>query len=289
MAVQNFVPELWSSKIFVRLRKDLVYGNIVNNDYENEVRNFGDQVKINEIGAITVSSYTAHSDISIQSLESAQKVLTIDQQKYFAFEIDDVEKAQTNPKLMNSAMDEAAYSVADVVDQFIASKYTESGVTDATNLGTSGTGLNIYSSTGNAIIALSYASRRLDESYAARSGRWIVVPPWFHQKLVIANTGTVSATATTKDLGGGVLIDGFVGRLWGFDIFVSNNVAVPTGSTYAIMFGTRQAITYAGQVSEIKAFEQEKRFNEAVKGLYVYGAKVVRPSTLGTLYGIEGA
>jgi hypothetical protein len=288
MAVTHFVPEVWSSKIFVRLRKNLVYGNVVNTDYQGEISAYGDQVKINEIGAITVNSYTAHSDITIQTLESAQKVLTIDQQKYFAFEIDDIENAQTNPKLMNPATDEAAYAIGDTIDQFIASKYSEAGIINATNLGTSGTGLTILSSTGNAITSLSYASRYADENNVPRTGRWMVIPPWFHQKLVIANTGTVSATATTKDLGGGVLIEGFVGRLWGFDLYVSNNVAT-ISTVNAIMFGDRSAISYAGQISKIQAFEQEKRFNAAVKGLYVYGAKVVRPSSLGTLYAIEGA
>src|SRR6478735_3949162 len=259
-SVANFVPEIWSSKILVRLRKALVYGNVVNTDYQGDIVNFGDQVKINEIGAITVSSYTAHSDISIQALDSAQKVLVIDQQKYFAFEVDDVENAQTNPKLINPATDEAAYAIGDTIDQFIASKYTEGAVTDATNLGTIGTGITIYSSTGNAIVALSYAARRLDENNVSRNGRWMVVPPWFHQKLVIANTGTVSATATTKDLGGGVLIEGFIGRLWGFDLYVSNNVQV-VSTVNAIMFGDRSAISYAGQVSKVQAFEQEKRFN----------------------------
>jgi hypothetical protein len=85
-----------------------------------------------------------------------------------------------------------------------------------------------------------------------------------------------------------VLIEGFVGRLWGFDLYVSNNVAT-ISTVNAIMFGDRSAISYAGQISKIQAFEQEKRFNAAVKGLYVYGAKVVRPSSLGTLYAIEGA
>jgi hypothetical protein len=288
MAVTHFVPEIWSSKIFVRLRKNLVYGNVVNTDYQGEISAYGDQVKINEIGAITVNNYTAHSDITIQTLDSAQKVLTIDQQKYFAFEIDDIENAQTNPKLMNPATDEAAYAIGDNIDQFIASKYSEAGITNDTNLGTSGTGITVYSSTGNSITSLSYASRYADENNVPRNGRWMVIPPWFHQKLVIANTGTVSATATTKDLGGGVLIEGFVGRLWGFDLYVSNNVAT-ISTVNAIMFGDRSAISYAGQISKIQAFEQEKRFNAAVKGLYVYGAKVVRPSSLGTLYAIEGA
>lgn len=288
MGVQNFVPTIWSAKLFTRLRKAHVFGNLVNTDYEGEVTP-GGSVKINEVGPITTNNYTQHSDISYEALTSAQKTLMIDQLKYFAFEVDDVEAVQTKPNVMNGAMDEAAYSIAETIDQFIAGKYTEAAAIDATNLGTSGTGVTIYSSTGNAMTVLSYASRVLSDKNVPMGGRWMTITPWMHQKLCIANTGTVSATATVKDMGGGTLVEGFVGRLWGFDLFISNNVAIATGSTYAMMFGNRSAISYAGQINKIEATRLEKRFADGVKGLYVYGAKVVRPDALGVAYLIEGA
>lgn len=291
MAVTNFIPEVWSSKFLVRLRKAHVFGGIVNRDYEGEIREFGDSVKINEVGPITVSNYTQHSEISFETLNSAQKTLLIDQAKFFAFKIDDIEEAQTKPKLMNAAMEEAAFSVSDVIDQFLASKYTEAGVLDATNLGTATTAISILSSTGNAFTILSKASQRLTESNVPQQGRWMVIPPWFHNKLMNAAAGTGSGltTSTVKDMGGGILVDGWVGKLWGFDLFISNNVAVPTGSTYAVMFGNRQAISYAGQIAKIAATDIEKGFGQGVKGLYVYGGKVVRPEALGVAYVSEGA
>ena len=87
MGLENFIPQIWSVKLFVRLRKALVFGNIVNTDYEGEITGAGDTVKINEIGPVTVSDYTKYSALTWQELTSAQKSLLIDQQKSFSFTI----------------------------------------------------------------------------------------------------------------------------------------------------------------------------------------------------------
>lgn len=288
MGVENFKPTIWSAKLFTRLRKAHVYAGLCNQDYSGEITP-GGSVKINEIGPISVSSYTMHSDITYAALTSGQKTLMIDQQKYFAFEIDSIERVQSKPDLMNGAMDEAAYAVSDTVDQFIASKYTEAAALDTTNLGTSATAVTIYSSTGNAMTVLSYMSRVLTEKNVPQAGRWVVVPPWFAQKLMIAITGAGSLTAVPKVMPSGVIVDGYIGSYWGFEVFLSNNVAIPTGTTYAIMFGNQSAMSYAGQIAQIEALRHPYRFSDAVRGLYVYGAKVVRPDALGVAYLTEGA
>jgi uncharacterized linocin/CFP29 family protein len=221
MGLENFIPKLWSAKLLVRFRKNLIFGNIVNTDYEGEITGAGDTVHINEIGAITVSDYTKYNAVSWQALTSAQKTLLIDQSKYFSFAIDDIDTVQQKPKVMNAAMDEASYGMRDAVDQYIASLYSDAAVVgSAGTVGTSTTSLTV--SSGNIVETISYASRYLMESNVP-DPKWIVVSPWVHQKLLLAEIG-VSATAvpkiTTKDQ-----LPGSVGNVMGFQIYVSNNVS----------------------------------------------------------------
>jgi hypothetical protein len=229
MGVENFIPEMWSSSLFVKLRKSLVYGALCQRDYEGELRNFGDTVKINEIGPVTVNSYTKLATLSYEALTSAQKELKVDQASYFAFKIDDIDQAQTNPKLMDGAMSDAAYRIADTIDAFIAGLYAQAGATPSatTYIGSSGSSLSV--SSGNVIETLSYAQRYLSEKNVPTQGRWIVVPSWFTQKLVLAEAGGISAIAVPKVMDDGVIVNGFIGRCMGFDIFESQNVT--TSST----------------------------------------------------------
>lgn len=288
MGVENFIPELWSDRLFVRLRKALVYGGLCQRDYEGEIRNFGDSVKINELGPVTVTAYTKGGTLTYSDLDSAGKILKIDQASEFHFKIDDIDQAQTNPKLMDGGMDEAAYAVADTIDAYIAGLYSQAGATPSstTYIGSSGSSLSV--SSGNVIETLTYAGRYLSEKNVPQLGRWIVVPPWFTQKLLLAEVGGVSATAVPKVFDDGAIVNGFIGRALGFDIFESNNVT--TSSTqYRVMCGNRSAISYAGQVTKVEALRLQTTFADAARGLYVYGAKVTRPEALLTLYLAEAA
>ncbi len=287
MGLENFVPQIWSAKLLVRLRKSLVFASVVNTDYEGEITGAGDTVKINEIGPITVNDYTKYGALTWQALTSAQKTLLIDQQKSFSFAIDDVDTVQMKPKVLNDAMDEAAYAIADTVDQFIAGLYANAGTTgSATYIGSASASVSV--SSGNVIETLTYANRYLTENNVPETGRWIVIPPWMHQKLLLAETGTISAIAVPK-VSEATFMRGYVGAVAGFEtVLISNNVS-NNGTQYRVMCGTRQAISYAGQVSKIKAVERESYFDEGVKGLYVYGAKVVQNNALCTMYLAEAA
>ena len=107
MGLENFTPAVWASELFVRLRKTLVHAATVNRDYEGQISEYGDTVKINEIGPITVSDYTKYNDLTWQELSSAQKMLLIDQAKSFSFQVDEIDNAQKKPKVMGGAMSEA--------------------------------------------------------------------------------------------------------------------------------------------------------------------------------------
>lgn len=275
MAVTNFIPALWSARLLAHLDKTHVYANLVNRDYEGEISGYGDTVNIQQIGDITISDYTKNADIAApEDLSGDQRKLVIDQAKYFNFQIDDVDNAQTNPKLMNEAMMRAAYALSDTSDLFVAGKYTDVPVANQVGNDTTPivvTKANAYEN----IVAL---AQRLDEANVPTTGRWLVIPPWIHS-LLLQTDLFIHAT----DRGDSTIINGEVGQAAGFTIYKSNNVPNTTGAKYKVLAGTNAAISYAEQVVKTEAYRMEKRFSDAVKGLHVYGAKTVQPSCLACL------
>lgn len=130
MSVTGFIPELWSRRINQKLRESLVFGSVVNTDYEGEIGSGGDTVKINSIGDVTIGNYTPNStSITPEQLNDYQTTLLIDQKKCFAFKIDDVDKAQVNANVMDEAMQSAAWGLKNAADEYIAALYTDAGNT----------------------------------------------------------------------------------------------------------------------------------------------------------------
>jgi hypothetical protein len=274
MALEGFIPEIWAGTALERLYKSLVFGSVANRDYEGEIRAAGDMVRINQIGIINVSDYVEDStSITPQTLTDAQKQLLIDQQKYFSFKIEDVSQAQAKPKVMELAMTEAAFRLRDQADQYIASLWTDAGIT--TGLGTAGTPIDITSV--NVIEYLGLVAQKMDENNVPLEGRWGVIPPWFHQKIVLAN---ITLDTDNSEM----FRNGFIGRAMGFTFFVSNNVVTSASNANSkIMFGYSGTVTFAEQILSMEAYRPESSFSDAVKGLYVYGAKIVRPDALALL------
>ena len=277
MGLENFVPEIWSAKLFVRLRKALVHASVVNRDYEGEIKEFGDTVRINEIGAVDVSDYTKYSDITWQEMDSAQKVLLIDQADSFAVQLDDIDKAQTKPKLIDGIMSEASYSIVDEVDQYIAAKYTGAGNTVSA----------LTVSVGAVIQNISNLQLKLNEANVPQQDRYLFVPPWYHQHIVNSVSQGINSTGVPKLMDNGVLVNGYVGELFGFNILMSNNVS-NNGTVWQMMALHRSAITFAGQIAKIEATRIQDRFGDGIKGLYLYGAKVVRPNAMVTCAATKG-
>lgn len=286
MAGELFRPTIWSKNFIVNVEKALVYKNVANTDYEGDIAGGAKSVKINEIGDITINDYTEDTDITIQQLTSAQKILEINQEKYFAFNIDDVLKAQSNVTLMEKAMKKAAFNMADTIDKYIAGLYLQAGVATS-NMGTNTTDLDIYA-TGDGhdqtISVFTNASRYLDEANVPTVGRWVVIPPWLHQYLkqaqIVDNAEGGIKGGDSTDFG-----NGYIGNTLGFNMYASNNVS--SGASWInsrVMFGAPDAISFAGQITQIETARVEKQFGDMVKGLYVYGAKVVRPDHLLTAY-----
>lgn len=282
MALTNFIPEIWSARLLQNLHKSLVYGQpgIVNRDYEGEIREAGDTVRINAIGPITIVGYTRNSDLAApEELTDAQATLTITQSKAFNFQIDDLDKVQMKPQVMDGAMREAAYALADTLDQYIAAMYTEASASNLIGTTASPKTDILSGGTNKSYDYLVDLSVLLDEANIPSAGRWVVVPPWYHGVLLKDSrfVSTGSAQAESR------LANAVIGQAAGFTVIKSNNVPNTSAAKYRIVAGHNMAWTMAMQLAKIEAYRPEKRFADAVKGLQLYGAKVIRPQALAVL------
>lgn len=266
MSVRNFVPELWSAQLLTSFRKNLVFGNVVNRNYEGEIQQAGDTVKITTPSAITVNDYSG--SVSYQTPASTQQSLLIDQKKYWAFDIDDIDAAQANVSLMAAYMEEAGVALADEVDKNLAALYTAAGQS----------AINVTLASDDYYKKMVTAGQKLDEANVPRAGRWHVTSPAGYAA-VLANSAFIHATAA----GDNVLRTGEVGSIAGFTVFVSNNLVVSGGTTTNAMYGTSAAITFAEQLRETEAIRREASFADAARGLLLFGRKVVRPNALGVM------
>ncbi len=283
MAVTNFKPTIWSANIQAVLQKTLVFASpmITNRNYEGEVANYGDRVKINQIGSVTISDYAVGTDITYQDMADASQFLDIDQQKYFGVNLDDVDSAQANVDLMAAYSAQAAYDMADTVDQSISGLYGDAGV--VTGLGTTGTPLTVTAadSTGGNVGILELLRRimvALNKNNVPKANRWVVLSPDLAGRLAERNVTLYNVRQTQE-----AADNGYIGQFYGFNIFESNNVAdVGNAATpkQKILAGTNQAITFAMQLSKVEALRKEKQFSDLIRGLNVYGRKVVRPGCL---------
>lgn len=281
MAVTSFIPELWNARLLYALEKSHVAANLVNRNYEGEIRQQGDTVHINSIGAVTVDDYTRNTDIDDpEVLTTTDQTLTIDQAKYFNFQIDDVDAAQTAGDLMDTAMQRAAYALNDAADAFLLQTIA-AGVDTNNKIGGSAaialTAENIYEN----IVAL---KTKLDKANVPTTGRYIVVPPEIHALLLLDDRFVKASDGGTAN---DTLLNGEVGRVAGFTVYMSNNVKFTTDH-WEIPASVQTSTTYAEQIVSTEAYRMEKRFADAVKGLHVYGAKVTDGKQIAVLYGKVG-
>ena len=279
MAVTNFIPELWSARLLNALDKSHVFANVVNRDYEGEIKKMGDTVHINTIGAVTIGTYTQNTDFTSgpETLATTDQTLTIDQAKYFNFQVDDIDAAQAAGDIMDKAMTRAAYGLADASDKYIAGILA--GAADASNLVSSSavalTSSNVYEN----VVKMRTI---LDKANVPTAGRWLVIPPEMYALILLDDR----FVKTGGEMAEGILRTGLVAQAAGFDIYLSNNcVSVNSNSTdtYTIVGGVDAAATYAEQIVSTEAYRPEKRFADAVKGLHVYGAKVVDKAQIACL------
>lgn len=277
MSIATFIPTLWNARLLANLDNEHVATNFVNRDYEGEIKQKGDKVKVNSIGDITIKKYNKDNDIDdAEDLTTEDQDLTIDQGDYFNFKVNDVDKVQAAGTLMDKAMQRASYGLSQNSDTFIFS-------TMATNAGTKiGTSSKAtYLTADNVYTTLVSIKTAMDKANVPKSGRKIAVPPEVEGLLLLDQrfVSTGSQNAETR------LANGLIGRAAGFDIYVSNNLPyIKASDTYTMVAAVQMGTSYAEQIVETKAYQPEKSFSDAVKGLQVYGCKVFIPKCVCAAY-----
>lgn len=269
MSVATFIPELWSARLLQGLEKSHVATNLVNRDYEGQIRNQGDKVNINTLSDVAIKTYTPNSDIaSPDDLTTTKQQLEITEADYFNIQLDDVDRVQAAGELMDTAMRNVAYKMNDRTDGFILGKIA-SGVDSGNIIGTTESPIQVTKN--NIYESIIEMRTKLDKANVPTSGRTIVIPPEIYA-LLLQDERFVKSDAVA---GQNVLVNGLVGRVAGFDVFESNNVVYDTNNKFwKVTAQVRTATTFAEQIVKTEAYRMEKRFSDAVKGLHVYGAKV---------------
>ena len=268
MAITNFIPTVWSENLYQELDKKYIAVANCNRDFEGEIKEKGNTVRICGIGDVAVSEYTKNANMSAPlSLSDTARDLTIDQAKYFNFQIDDIDRAQSSPKLMEVAMKNAASALANDADRYVFSLCSQAGST-----------ISCDNTTVDNIVNLIIDARtKLFTNNVADPGDIVIeVTPEIAGMILKAK---VNLSTDNTD----VMEAGCIGAIGGCKIFVSNNVQIiegDTGHKHKCLARTKRAIAFAEQLSEIDAYRPELRFADAVKGLHLYGAKVVYPKEM---------
>lgn len=273
MSIASFIPEVWSARLLEHLRKNLVVANLFNRNWEGEIAQMGDTVHINQLAEIAIKSYTANVDIADpDQMTTTDQTLVIDQGDYFNFYLNDVDRAQARADLMDRAMQSASYGLADNLDKYLAGLLANGSLTEG--MGTDADPL--FVTAANAYELLIQMKVALDKANVPTQGRYALMPPEFEGYMLLDQRFAGGQGINNEER----LINGLVARAAGFDIYISNNVKNTNGTLYKVVASTADQATYANQIVRTEAYRREKGFDDGVKGLHVYGAKVLRPEAV---------
>jgi len=278
-----WLPEVFSKKVQVAFRKAAVAEAICNTDYMGEIAQYGDTVNIIKEPTITVQDYARGATLSTSTgLADQELVLNIDQAKYFQFKVDDLEKRFSHVNWQQIASDNAAYQLKDSFDANVLTAGIAGATTNA--YGTVASPIDTGFATGEAdpLDVLARLARLLDEQNVPEENRWVVAKPEFFEELAKTSSKLMSVD---YNQGNGGLRNGLVasGELRGFKMYKSNNVPTPAnsgGATHSVLAGHMSAISCAQALSTVETVRATDSFQDIVRGLLVWGRKVLRPEAL---------
>lgn len=281
MSVATFIPELWDAAIKEPYEKALVFGQptVASNAWMGTISNVGDTVHISSLTAPTVKDYVRGQGLDIDDVDVSTTTLNIDQGKYFAFRVNDVDKVQAAGDFQGPATAAAGIALRDAADKYLASKL-ESGALAANKIGTVQVVNDDPARAGSdstAFKILVQLSEKLNRQSVPTAGRYAIVGPKTYSALLMDPRFTrVDASGTDAGLRNAI-----VGRAVGFDVLISNNVPVTSGRELAIA-GVPDAFAFADQITQTEALRDQSDFGDIVRGLNVFGAEVTRPEGVAT-------
>lgn len=291
----TFIPEIWSGKLIEKFYASTVLAAISNTDYEGEIRNQGDKVHIRTKPTITINDYLVGGNLEVERPASNIIDLNIDQGKYFATILDDVMEIQSDINMMGIWSDDAAQQMKIKIDTAVllgilgqanaANRgLTAGAISGAINLGVTGTPLSVVSTnpTAEQVTILQVVLRlgqALDEQNIPEQGRWIVMPTW--AATMIKQSELRQAYLSGDQVS--ILRNGRLGMIDRFTLYISN--LLPKGAIvgppalaageWVIYAGHAHGLTFASQVSKVETLRSEFTFGTILRGLQVYGYKVI--------------
>ena len=263
MSYENFKPSVWSQFIQRELEKKCRLVEDCWKQFEGEAQK-GKQVKVLGVGEVSIGNYDGSSIGAPEIVEDKSVILDIDQAKFFNFMVDDVDRAQSVPGLMETLIKEATHKMAQVRDSFVASLAAQS--TAITEAGQITTPEAAKAALDEALLSLRDNDVDLEDEVV------IEVAPFFYQLL----RDQLAALKTNNDE---LIAKGVVGMYDNCQVKLSNNLYTDGTDTY-MMVRTKRAIAFAGAIDKVEAYRPETLFSDAMKGLNVFGAKIVRPKEL---------
>lgn len=293
----GFIPEIWSGKLVEKFYASTVLAAISNTDYEGEIRNQGDRVKIRTKPTITIRDYKADGTLSLDRPEGSNIELYIGNGKYFNTILDDVMETQSDLNALSIWSDDAAQQLKIKVDTDVLSgilggmnaknKGTTAGaITSSINLGVTGTPLATVARSPSAgqveiLDVLLRLGQALDEQNIPEEGRWVVLPVWAVAQLKFSDLRQAYITGDSVS----PLRNGRVGMVDRFTIYSSN--LLPSGvagglaaGEFVIYAGHAHGLTFASQISKVETLRSELTFGTILRGLQVYGYQIVDGTAL---------
>jgi len=297
-----FLPSIYSKKVLNFFRKSSVVEAITNTDYAGEISAYGDSVKIIKEPVISVSDYTRGSDTTPTKLTDQELTLVVDSAKAFKFIVDDIETKMSHVNFKEVASSSAAYALKDSFDAaVIANMFSGLSASSPDHVlgADSATALaaNVYDGAGSVDIGLTSETdplnlmarmaRLLDEQNVPEEGRWFVAGPDFYEQLGQSSSKLLSVDFNA---GQGSIRNGLVssGKLRGFDMYKSNNIAATSNATGKVLAGHISSTATAQTIISTEVLRDPSSFGDIVRGLHVYGSKVLRPEAIvGAFYLID--
>lgn len=308
----TFIPTLWSAKLNAKFYTATVFAEIANTNWEGDIKSLGDKVIINSIPDMTISTYTVGAGLTYQVPTPSTLELLIDKGKYFAFHVNDLLALQSQPKLMDMFSNDAGMQMKIQIDSnviyrtFGSAAAANVGATAGAksgnfNLGTEGSPYQFASSASSAVDLLTRMSAVLDEQNVPETDRFLLISPADRQALMNSNLQQAYLTGDSQS----ILRNGKIGMLDRFTVYVSNNLPwlAANGTSWqpgagttseaslisattnankrrAIIAGHKSGITFASQMTKMETVRNPYDFGDYVRGMNVYGFKVVKPEAL---------
>ena len=298
-----FLPKVYSKQVLNFFRKASVAEAITNTDYAGEISGFGDTVRIIKEPTITVYQYERGQDVTQTKLTDQEVTLVVDTANAFKFIVDDIETNMSHVNFRDVATSSAAYALRDAFDEgVIATMF--SGVSssspdhvlgsdNATDLaagtfdGTGNLDIGFGTSEHDPIDVMAHMARLLDEQNVPEEGRWFLASPDFYEQLAQSSSKLLSVD---YNAGQGSIRNGLVssGKLRGFNMYKSNNIASTTNAAGKCLAGHISSTATAQTITSTEVIRDPSSFGDIVRGLHVYGSKVLRGEALvSAFYGID--